>query len=703
MKIRMWSAAIVAGAVLPACSLSTYSPQATSPAIFGEPAVVSASPSVVDGELEQQDAVVSASNRDFVSDRRRVRDGARSGTSGVVGVPPSFEGSEINATFPPQPLPAFIDTALGEILATPYVLGPGVAEREDIISLRSVQDLSPNTFFALFETAIAEYGLAVSFESDAAVVIQRDELRSEIPQIILARARAGVAAPLRPVIQFVEFDFADSAQMEAILRQAFPDNQELSIQVRRDINTMTLTGISDTVDSALQLISQLDRPQFSGGIAVTLSPQFWDADELAQTLVDILTIEGYQIGIGTRQQRALSILALDQTNQILVFARNEQSLTHLIETARRLDEASEREDVSRSFIYQVRNTDAEELATVIRAVLGEGSSQVAGPQTEAGAGPGGANPVGSRLAVDPFGNRLIFTGTRDEYDDISQLFEGLDTPVAEVLVEVTIAEVVLSDSTRYGVEFFFDTFGGDLQVGTRGSLGLASSGLSTVATIGQVDLQAAASATNSRINILSTPRVVARSGEAAEVQVGTDVPIITSQRAANTQDAGSTDILQSIQYRSTGVLLTVEPRVFSNDRIDLSVTQEVSSADENPNQAIGSPIISNRRLTSAITLQDGQTAVLGGLISETVNRGSTGVPLVQDIPLIGNAFKTETISNDQRVLLVLVTPYILNDRLDRQRIVEAFTGEVNDAFVSRLGAGATFLRYEEPFQLKERQ
>lgn len=701
MKLQSSLCILLGSSALSACALSTYSPESRTPPILQERSNTLERAAETGQALEEPVADDRAGESALVSERRAVPDAGPNAGPRRVADSLTFNGAEINATLPPQPLAAFIDTVLGEILDTPYALGPGVAERDDVVSLRSVADLSPASFFALFEAAISEYGLAVEIDQGAALVVERSDLRGAMPQIIRARARPGVSAALRPVIQFVEFDYTDAAEMEAILRQAFPDTAELSMQVRRDLNSMTLTGLSDTVDSAIRLIDQLDRARFAGAAAVTLSPQNWEAAELAQTLVDILSLEGYQVSLGTLQVRPLSLLVLNQTNQVLVFAHDERALAYLISTARRLEDAAEREDDSRSYVYQVRNTDAGELAGVVRTVLGEAARQSTGPQTEAGTASGDSSPVATRLAVDSFGNRLIFTGSRNEYENIAQLLEQLDTPVAEVLVEVTIAEVVFADSTRYGVEFFLNTLGGDLQLGTRDGIGLSGGGLSAVVNAGQLDLQAAASATNSRINILSTPRIVARSGESAEVQIGSDVPIITSQRAANTQDSGSTDILQSIQYRSTGVLLTVEPRVYSNNRIDLAITQEVSSADENPNQAIGSPIISNRRLTSAITLQDGQTAVLGGLISGTVNRGSSGVPLLQDIPLIGSLFKTETLGNDQRVLLVLVTPFILNDRTDRQRIVEIFTSEINDAFVSRLGAGSTFLRLDAPMRVFE--
>ncbi|WP_162010986.1 secretin N-terminal domain-containing protein [Oceanicaulis sp. HTCC2633] len=700
MQIKRLSVSALSCVALSGCALSSYAPESR----LGP--TLEARVQEIDGSAASSSAPVESSapqqslEEDLVSAPRTVPGQTGSSSDLMLTDSLALRGPSINATLPAQPLPSFLDTVLGEILEIPYALGPGVSDRDDIVTLRSVEDMSPQTFFTLFETAIGEYGLAVETHDNMVVVVERSDLRSAMPQIIQARARSSVASQLRPVIQFVEFDYADAAVIEAVVRQVFPDTQGLGIQTRRDINSMTLTGLSDIVNSANRLIEQLDRPRFAGATAVALSPRNWEAAELAQTLTDILSLEGFQIGLGGRQPRPLTLLPLEQTNQILVFAKNEDSLGHLIATARRLEEAAEHEDVTRSYVYQVRNTDAEELANIIRTVLGEtGRSSSTGAETTAGETAGASSAVSSRLAVDTFGNRLIFTGNRNEYDNLARLLGQLDTPVSEVLVEVTIAEVIFSDTTRLGVEFFLNTLGGDVQVGTSDGLGLSSGGLSAIVDAGQLDIEAAARSTNSNINVLSTPRIVARSGESAEVQVGTDVPIITSQRAANTQDSGSTDILQSVSYRSTGVLLTVEPRVYSNNRIDLTIMQEVSSADDNPNQAIASPIISNRRMTSSITLQDGQTAVLGGLMSETVNRGSTGVPLVQDIPVLGNIFKTETFSNDQRVLLVLVTPYILNDRNDRQEIVDVFQGEVNDAFVSRLGPGATFFRRSQPIQL----
>lgn len=598
---------------------------------------------------------------------------------------PRLSGSSVNASLPAQPLGAFVNTVLGDILELPYALGPGVADRSDVVTLRSVRDMDRETFFQLFEAALGEYGLAATYRDGLVRVVERSELQASRPQFIRSRARSNVPASLRPIVQFVQLEAIDAAEMEQILRVSFPERSELGIQMRRDVNALMLSGLSDNVDAALAIILQMDDLRFSNADAATLAPRNWPASELTQALIDILTTEGYQIGQGPRAVRPVTLIPVPQTNQIIVFADSGRAMSHLIATARRLDAAAAASDARTPHIFQARSREAQTLAEIAARILGETTPEDA--QVEAATAQSARSQPGSRISVDTVGNRIIFVGTQSEFRTLERLLIDLDTPAPEVLIEVTIAEVTLTEEQRFGFEFLLDTYGGDFELRTEGGLGLESGGISAVVRTRDVDLQAAARATNTQINILSTPRVTARSGSSASVQVGTDVPIITSQRAATTQQSGSTDILQTIQFRSTGVLLNVEPRVYSDDRIDLTISQEVSAAQPNPNQSIASPIISNRSLTSEITLQDGQTAVLGGLMEQRLNRGTTGVPGLQNVPVFGALFSTQSFNSDRTVLLVMVTPYILRDRTDRQRMADLYANEINRAFATPLRTG----------------
>lgn len=248
-------------------------------------------------------------------------------------------------------------------------------------------------------------------------------------------------------------------------------------------------------------------------------------------------------------------------------------------------------------------------------------------------------------------------------------------------------------SRSRSIEFFAESVGGDgvdVDFGTQGGLGLGSNGFNFGFVSGDVQAALNAFAQNQRVNVLSTPRLVARSGGAASIQVGTDVPVITSQQATEQQSGtGGTDVFQSVQFRQTGVLLNIEPIVFGSGRVDLNVSQEVSNAQPNPNQAIASPIIQNRNITTQLTLDDGGTAVLGGLIQDNVVRGDTGIPLLKDIPWLGALFSVDSLSVERTELLVVITAYIIRSGEDRRRFVDYLTDQINKSLA-------------DPFKLRTR-
>ncbi|MEA1943273.1 MAG: secretin N-terminal domain-containing protein [Pseudomonadota bacterium] len=622
----------------------------------------------------------------------------------------ALEGPAVNVTLPPQPVPSFINTVFGEILEEPFTLGPEVSERTDVISLRSVNDMPPQTFLALVREALKDYGLAIVYENGLFRVVSMDELRAQMPQFVRSRARPQVPSDLRPIVQFVELTAIDSADMQTILEQAFPERNRLTIRINRATNSMVLSGLSDTVDAALTIVEQMDELRFAGTQVITYTPRNWTVEDMARDLQSILSIEGYYVALGAGQPRAITLLPLSVSNQLMVFARERSLANHVIATARQLDAAAFEAEARTPHVYQVQNGNAEALAEVINAALGqtrlgtpggggdsEGGEPLSSGNRQSRSGEGGLVSGGAGgVTVDTTGNRIIYFGTQAEYDQLVSLMRQLDTPSPEVMIEVTIAEVTLTDNLSFGLDAVFDTdfastFAANIET---------DGGITAVVDTGQVNLTGTANSDSSQINILSTPRIITRSGSEGSVQVGTDVPVITSQRAADSQSGGNSDVLQTVQYRSTGIILNVTPLVYSNNRIDLQISQEVSSAETNDNTAIASPIISNRSMTSELSLQDGQTAVLGGLIENRFTRGNGGVPFLKDVPVIGSAFGSESFSSTRTMLVVLVTPYILNSRADRQRVVDTLVSAINTGFENQTSASPTLRAPSEPMQIR---
>ncbi len=708
-RLRNGLTAAAAAAALAGCASSGAPDNEVWLENGGDPRPAPARPApsgTLDGQRARADAGDAEVSRRTVPTIRDSR-----GRSPVSDETPSLPSDTVNVTLPPQPLPSFINTVFGEILEQPFTLGPNISEREDLISLRSVNDMRRDTFLSLVEEALKDYGVGVIYENGLFRIIELEELRREMPRFITSRAHSDVPSGLRPVVQFIELTAIDAADMEQILRQAFPERDAVNVRTNRRTNSIVVSGLAEDVNAAVAIINEMDELRFAGTQVVTFTPRNWQVDELAETMLEILTLEGYFASVGTNTPRALSLLPIEFTNQLMIFAADLQLANHALGVGQRLDVEAYRSEARRAHVYQVKNGAASDLAGIVGAVIGAGPRQnAAGGQSQLqsqqssngnnGAEDGENGGVRSfgDLTVDEQGNRIIFFGTSQEFEEVSNLLDQLDTPVAEVMIEVTIAEITLTDDTSYGLDVVFDS---DAVSGFRAQLN-SQSGFTGVVNTGQFSLSGSADASNNQINILSVPRVVTRSGQEASIQVGTDVPVITSQRASPVQGDGTTDILQSVEFRSTGILLSVEPLVYSGDRIDLTISQEVSSAQNNPNPAIASPVISNRSLTSQLSLQDGQTAVLGGLIDNQLTRGNSGVPFVKDLPLIGSAFRSETISSQRTMLLVLVTPYVLNTRDDRQAFVDALTGGVNAAFGNQTSARRTLIGPSGPMQIRAR-
>ncbi|MEM4619909.1 MAG: hypothetical protein QW607_06810, partial [Desulfurococcaceae archaeon] len=162
-------------------------------------------------------------------------------------------------------------------------------------------------------------------------------------------------------------------------------------------------------------------------------------------------------------------------------------------------------------------------------------------------------------------------------------------------------------------------------------------------------------------NILSTPRLMVLDNQEATIQVGTDVPVVTGEVATAQATTGTTTgVVRSIQYRNTGIILRVKPTIYAEDMLQLDITQEVSEMGASP-PGLNSPTILVRRISSSVVAGNGQTIVLGGLISNTKGKEESKVPLLGDIPLLGNLFKSKAIEERKTELLVLIRPYIVKN------------------------------------------
>ncbi len=610
---------------------------------------------------------------------------------------PTSKVGTIDAYVAPLPLPQFVDIVFGEMLQVPFVMGKDVAAMTEVVQLRSSGKIPAESFQTLVSEALKEYGVRVIPENGSYKVLQDQALRSRRPRYIKSRARVSTRADLRPIIQFVELQAVESNSMLPILQAAFKDKAgSINITSTPSNNFITLSGLPEDVNAALSIINELDELTYAGSQINKYTPQFWNVDEFSTVLEDALKVEGWEVTSVPNFSRTIYLFPVEFSNDLFIFAKTAQAHERVRHWLTELDRPIQGGDAKQIYIYQVKNVAAEELAETANSVLsGGGPSNLSGISTPSGAqagelnqprGFGGGNGGGltssqTRFTVDPSGNRIVFTGTSNDYTKLLSLLEQLDTPAPEVLIEVQIAEVSLTNNTNIGVDFSLTDIGlGNVSANasTQGGLGVGSNGLLVGLLGNDIDATLNAFANNRRVKILSTPVLTARSGSQAEIQVGQDIPVLSSQAASPVQNiGGQTEILQSIEYRSTGVLMSIEPIVFSDNRIDLTISQEVSSELDTPNSTISSPTISSRTLSTQLSLEDGETAVMGGLIQRSFTIDEQGVPFLKDIPLIGQLFSNNGVTADDTELVVLITAYVLRGQSDKDKFVNRLSGRID--------------------------
>ena len=311
-----------------------------------------------------------------------------------------------------------------------------------------------------------------------------------------------------------------------------------------------------------------------------------------------------------------------------------------------------------------------------------GLDPTGGATQSQGQGQDDANSI--RIIPNPQNNALLIYATATERDTIEAMLRKIDILPLQVRIDATIAEVTLNDSLSYGTQFFFKAGGinGALNFSPPGAIasrllnnfpGFVLSGPNN----GNAALSALQAVTN--VKVLSSPQVLVLDNEAARLQVGNLVPYLTSS-SQSTISNGS-PVINSIDYRETGVIMEVTPRVNSGGLVTLDISQEVSDIDTTAtsNSQIQSPTFLERKVSSRVVVQDGQTVGLAGLIRDNASRSNSGIPWLKDIPLLGLLAGNQNNVRGRTELLVLITPHVVHDQRDARALTEDLRDQLINA------------------------
>lgn len=394
---------------------------------------------------------------------------------------------------------------------------------------------------------------------------------------------------------------------------------------------------------------------------------------------------------------AVRILPIERLNSVLVVTPRAAYLDQARAWIEKLDQPGLHSSESQLFVYPVQNGSAAHLASVLNGLFGSGSpapaadsgvapglrpasassptiaavqggtggaasvsSLDAAAGAQAGGPPGGVTTLalasGLRIIADHINNAVLIYGSRAEYQKIEATLRRLDVPPTQVMIEASIIEVTLTDDLQYGLQWLFtDRRGSSTGTGVLTSLTNITGGFSYTLrnAAGEVRAVLNALAEKSLVRVISSPSLMVLDNHTASISVGNQQPIRTSQTVT---DGGN--VTTSIQYKDTGVSLSVTPQVNAGNMVTMQLKQAVTDVGA-IDAATGQRTFLQRQIGSKVAVRSGETLVLGGLIRDNDTSGNSGVPALKDIPLFGALFGTQTRSANRTELLVMITPRVV--------------------------------------------
>ena len=567
-----------------------------------------------------------------------------------------LRGEPIAVSFHDLPLASFINEVFAKQLGFSFHIAPELQGREDLVTLKLTEPVAPRKLFTTARTVLADYGIDIVRGDGLLSFVARPDDSGAASLLVSGRTLPEVPATHRTIFQLVPLRAARALFIADVLKEML--GKGLRAVPDLESHLLILRGPARLVAEANALIEVLDQPLLRGHHGAVIAPTAAEVAPLAGDLRKVLAAEGYEAEVGLRQQATVMLLPLASTNKLVVFAGSAEDLAHVEQWARLLDDQSRQTVEDGVFTREVRNTQATAVMETLAGLYEEGT-----------------------VIVDKNRNMILFRGSGTDWGRLARIIDDLDKPVASVLIEVLVAEVALTDTRRSGVEFFLrGALGGkSYKGGTIGRLvGKQSGGLSIALNRGG-EARAVLNAfyEDSRVVIRSRPSLVVKSGGTASLSAGNNIPTVSQRVESDTNLDGASNILQQVQYRETGLDLEIEPVVQANGLVDITVVQSLSEA--RPTAATsqaGSPTILRRELTTTMTLRDGASVLMGGLITDNNSGGQTGVPLLGKLPGVGRLFRANSRQRDRTELLILVTPYVLADHAAGRELTERLKAEL---------------------------
>ena len=602
----------------------------------------------------------------------------------VAASRPPPPAAEDNYTFVFQN--ADITQVLQEVLGAagvPYAIDPSIAGR---ISFRVEQRLTKAQLLSALEAVLAVNNIAMVQNGEQLLITPQAKAKSAAP---IRRSAEGVGSAGYEMVA-VPLAYAPPSEVAHALEAISAANTVLYSNDK--LGLLLLGGSGQALKAALDTLKVFDQSAFQSSKIRWMELSQAQAATVAEELQRIVQGSGL-VGV--------SVIPLKRLNGVIIFGRSAESLDELAKWVIKLDIPG-KEVASTLWVYHPRNTSADALARTLNSLLGAPSrseaASAAPPTTGAAgaavsgaplvsAGPAVTTPASMafgtgedevRVGLDKESNTLLIVASPPRWVQIQRILNEIDRPPRQVLIEASILEVTLGKAFQFGVDW--SVVSKDFSIGSinnaNSTIGSTFPGFSVSYLSG--DVKAAINALGSRtdVEVVSAPKIIALDNHTARLQVGDQVPIVT--QSAQSTATSTAPLVSTVDYRSTGVILTVTPRISGDDQLVLEVNQEVSSVAKTSTSGIDSPTIQQRRFDSALVLHSGGVVALGGLISTNRTSSDSGFPGLKDVPIVGALFRSQGHDSSRTEMIVLLTAKIITDQQGSDRAMGDLLADMHE-------------------------
>lgn len=646
-----------------------------------------------------------------------VAEGTRQDVIASTSAPNQVRAGDISLDFPSADVRVVAKAVLGDIMHVPFSIAPGLATTVTVVTPRPISRASVIPFL---EDALRASGLALVSSNGSFSVQLIDAARSS--GTIVGEAAPGYGT------EIVQLQFVNADEMKRLLDPVLPGVVNEADSAR---NALVIVGTSGQRASARDLLAQFDVNWLRNMSFALLVPQRTDSRLIVPELEKLINAPD------APTRGLVRLISMEKLNGILAVSRQRQYLDDVNRWVDILDREGQNNE-PRLFVYRVQNGRSRDLAKTLNTAFGNGDSGGGDYRANSGSGPtdpfgrapdgntrggssgggqqqrapqfdtapppaqdsgqsqSGGAPAATRTAglaanisSDETNNAVVVFGTPREYAVIEDALRKLDVLPYQVLIEAAITEVSLTNDLRYGLQWNFTS-------------GETSSALSNTLNSGTVPatqfpglvrdvpgfsfffahnsniaavLNTLESKTN--VNVVSAPKLLVLNNQTATLQVGDQVPVATQNSTSNF--SGNSPTINSIEYRDTGVILKVTPRVNGSGLVLLDIAQEVSAVNlgaGNGGAGINSPTISTRRISTSVAVQDGEVLALGGLIRNSQSKGRSGIPFLSQIPVLGALFGRQSVTGGKTELIVLLRPRVIRTIDDGRAITEELRAKI---------------------------